>query len=234
MRHTTPVYLNNILVTSSVLVTGNNWLKFHHLCKALNLVIPSKSTFFQNQSSFVSPEVKIFWEELMAESKKILSLYNDVTLSGDGRSDSPGHCAQYCTYVLMESLSKMIVDLEVLDQRETEGISTRMEKEGLIRLLTRLKGVIDISEITTDASTTIIKALKDLQKTHPEAYAKLFHSLDVWHKSKSIRKSLSKVCKAKENEDLIEWIEPIINHFWYCAQTCNGNLEKLKVDFRFY
>lgn len=127
----------------------------------------------------------------------------------------------------------MIVDLEVLDQRETEGISTRMEKEGLIRLLIKLKGVIDISEITTDASTTIIKALKDLQKTHPKAYAKLFHSLDVWHKSKSIRKALAKVCKAKENEGLIEWIEPIINHFWCCIETCNGNIEMLKLDLRF-
>ena len=56
-------------------------------------------------------------------------------MSGDGRSDSPGHCARYCTYVIMDQILKLVVDLTVLDCRETDGASTRMEKEGLVRLL---------------------------------------------------------------------------------------------------
>ena len=179
MRHTTPVYLNNILISSSVVCTGNSWLKFNHLCKSLNLAVPSKSSFFKNQNLFVSAEIRSFWDDLITESRNILSLFSDLHLCGDGRSDSPGHCAQFCTYVLMEQFSKMIVDLEILDSRETDGVSTRMEKEGLIRLLAKLRGKLDIKEITTDASSTVIKALRDLRSSDPEAFAKLFHSLDV-------------------------------------------------------
>ena len=44
---------------------------------------------------------------------------NDVTLQGDGRNNSPGHTATYCAYTLMDMASKLDVDLEVIDKRET-------------------------------------------------------------------------------------------------------------------
>ena len=46
-----------------------------------------------------------------------------VTLSGDGRNDSSGHTARYCIYTLMEETSKVVVDLGVVDKRETSGKS---------------------------------------------------------------------------------------------------------------
>jgi len=30
-------------------------------------------------------------------------------------------------------------------------------------------------------------------------------------------------------EALAQWIEPIRNHFWHCAETCDGDVTKLKV-----
>ena len=38
---------------------------------------------------------------------------------GDGRNDSPGHCAQYCTYTLMDCECKSIVSTITVDKRET-------------------------------------------------------------------------------------------------------------------
>ena len=49
----------------------------------------------------------------------------------------------------------MIVDLEVVDKRETGGKSTAMEKLALSRLLRRLKEVLRVSYLVTDASTSI-------------------------------------------------------------------------------
>ena len=40
-------------------------------------------------------------------------------LCGDGRNDSPGHSAKYCMYALMEQHLDIIVDVEVVDKRET-------------------------------------------------------------------------------------------------------------------
>lgn len=63
-----------------------------------------------------------------------LKSYKDLRLSGD----SPGHSARYCVYSLMEHATKVIVDVSVIDKRETGGNSTITEKEGLRRLLEKL------------------------------------------------------------------------------------------------
>jgi hypothetical protein len=77
-------------------------------------------------------------------------------LCGDGRNDSPGHCAKYCVYLLMEQFLDVIVDIEVTDKREAGGVSTNMEVYTLKKLLERIVGKLLISEIVTDASTTVM------------------------------------------------------------------------------
>lgn len=94
---------------------------------------------------------------------EILKGYKDICLCGDGRKDSPGHSARYCIYTLMEHVTKVVVDLEVIDKRETGGNSTAMEKEGLRRLLERLMTELPLDELCTDASSTIIKLVRDMK-----------------------------------------------------------------------
>ena len=72
-------------------------------------------------------------------------------------------CFRYCTYVLMEQFSSMIVDLEIVDKRETKGISTNMETEGLRRLLLKLKDLVNISEIITDASSSVQTLIENMK-----------------------------------------------------------------------
>ena len=74
---------------------------------------------------------------------------------GDGRNDSPGHCAQYCTYTLMDCESKSIVSTITVDKRETSLNSVNMEKLALHRSLEVLSGKLDISELVTDAHVQI-------------------------------------------------------------------------------
>lgn len=47
----------------------------------------------------------------------------------------------------------------------------------------------------------------------------VFHSLDIWHKAKSIKKCISKVGSTKGMEKIKKWSEHIIRHFWYCCST---------------
>ena len=49
-------------------------------------------------------------------------------MCGDGRNDSPGHSAKYCMCALMEQFLEIIVDVEVVDKRETGGVSTNMKQ----------------------------------------------------------------------------------------------------------
>ena len=58
----------------------------------------------------------------------------------------------------MDKAPKLDVDLEVIDKRETGGRSAAMEKLAFARLLRRLKDVITINHLVTNAST-FVKAL---------------------------------------------------------------------------
>ena len=87
----------------------------------------------------------------------------NLVLCGDGRNDSPGHSAQYCLYTLMDTETKKIADIQVVDKRETGLKSAAMEKLGLQRGLQRglhaLAGTVNICELATDASTSIMAML---------------------------------------------------------------------------
>ena len=48
-------------------------------------------------------------------------------------------------------------------------------------------------------------------------------------KSNTIYIYIFQVAKKKANQDLLQWIPDIRNHFWHCSKTCNGDEETLKV-----
>lgn len=75
---------------------------------------------------------------------------------GDGRMDSPGYCAQYCTYVFMDNQSKQILTCQTIDKREVDLKSTNMEAKGFVNGLEELKKKkINVVEVATDAHLTI-------------------------------------------------------------------------------
>lgn len=38
-----------------------------------------------------------------------------------------------------------------------------------------------------------------------------------------------KAAKIKGCSDLKDWVDPIVNHFWFCCQTAEGSEERIKV-----
>ena len=80
-------------------------------------------------------------------------------VSGDGRCDSPGKCAKFCTYTLMESSKNIILNSETVDKREVQNKSPNMEWEAVHRALNHIQGKVKVFEITTDCSTAVTKML---------------------------------------------------------------------------
>lgn len=226
-NHKSNVFVNDMLIPICVLLSGNNYGKFKQFCDILHLHVPDITTFCRVQNLYCFPEILDFWSSMKSNIIEILNDYDDVCLCGDGRNDSPGHSAKFCCYVAMEHFTKIVVDLEVLDVREV-GASTNMEREGLTRILTRLASKTTISEIVTDASASILKRIRDM-KDADENLANMHHSLDVWHRAKAIMKNLQKKARTKGNEELIPWIDAIVNHFWYSCAQSKDDTEQLMV-----
>ena len=60
------------------------------------------------------------------------------SLSGDGRCDSPGQCAKYMIYSILDEVSNKVDDMEIC-QCAQAGNSNRMEKFAFVKVVNRLK-----------------------------------------------------------------------------------------------
>ena len=162
VKNNQKVYVNNVQLSAAILLSGNNFIKFELFSKFLGLANISETLFYRVQKLYCSPAIQNMWGQVKHAVQEYLPT-TGVTIAGDGRNDSPGHTARYCVYTLMEESTKMVVDLEVVDKRETGGKSAAMEKLALSRLLRRLKEVLKISHLVTDASTSIKALVRDMK-----------------------------------------------------------------------
>ncbi|XP_052238264.1 uncharacterized protein LOC127849576 [Dreissena polymorpha] len=107
------------MLMASTILSGNNYQKVALLAKFINLGLPHRTTFQKIQGHFVAPTVEQYWSNIQASTIEETRATN-VVISGDGRMDSPGHCAKYCTYTCMNQQTKWILAMEVVDKRECQ------------------------------------------------------------------------------------------------------------------
>ena len=72
----------------------------------------SKVTYYSHQSKYLFPLVLDKWRTVQQEV--LQGCADKMTLQGDARSDSPGHCAKYGTYTLMDGDTNKVVDFQLV------------------------------------------------------------------------------------------------------------------------
>ena len=77
----------------------------------------------------------------------------------DGKCDSPGKCAKYCTYSLMDHDTNKILHVETVDKREVRLQSSNMEREAFKRSMTHMLEFLQFQGVITDASSSIRKII---------------------------------------------------------------------------
>ncbi|XP_052242828.1 uncharacterized protein LOC127852858 isoform X1 [Dreissena polymorpha] len=186
----------------------------------MNFKIMSSTSFHKIQRTYLISTVDEYWEK---QQREVLSSFegHKLIVMGDGRNDSPGHSAQYCSYTMMEYDSKKILTLRTLDKRSTDRKSTNMEKVGFEQAIQELTdNNIAVEEVVTDAHLGIGSIMK---KKYPE----IKHSHDIWHAAKNLGKRLGKIVKKKANQILIPWLKDIVNHFWFACSKADSYEEFL-------
>ena len=106
--------LKNLLLAASILFTGNNFAAISRLASCFNLQFFSESVFYDTERKYLFPVVNEAWEAESQRQVDRLTTKEVVNLDGDGRCDSPGHCAKYGTYTLMDEDSGDVVAFNVV------------------------------------------------------------------------------------------------------------------------
>ena len=212
----------NLLITAGIFFCGILFSKFEALSKLINLKSIGKGTYFNDREHFVLPVVKTTWKQQQQEIfNELKARQAGSVLAGDGRGDSPGHSAKYCTYTFLDVESQKVVDFDVVSVSQVAN-SNQMEKKGFVTTLGNIEANgIKVDIISTDRHPQI---KKDMRVNHAE----IDHQFDPWHLAKSVTKKLSAASKKAGCSDLAPWIPSIINHLWWCAESCNKDAEVLQ------
>uniref|UniRef100_A0A8C6TKP9 THAP-type domain-containing protein n=1 Tax=Neogobius melanostomus TaxID=47308 RepID=A0A8C6TKP9_9GOBI len=210
----------NLLLTASVFFSGIHFEKFERFCCNMNLKTISEDTYTALRKSFVFPTIKKTW--INQRNAVLTDLKSqEVVLCGDGRRDSPGHSAKYCTYTFLDAQSSKVVDFEVVGVTQVSNSNT-MELHGFKQALKAIEdNGVQVSTISTDRHPPIVK---EMRMNNPEKV----HEFDPWHVAKGVSKKLTAEAKRRGCEDLGAWIPSIINHLWWCALTCAEDAVLLK------
>ncbi|XP_066271347.1 uncharacterized protein [Branchiostoma lanceolatum] len=214
----------DFMLASNILLSGNNYSKVNLMFKFMNMGCVGPSTFYAIQKQYCVPAIQKYWEEENNNILRDLKRRDNVVLLGDGRMDSPGHCAQYCTYTTMDNDTKAIVSVEVVDKRETQRVSARTEKAAFQKMMGKMEAErVPVKEVCTDAHPQISVLMRP--DTGEYGRKGIFHSLDVWHGAKNILKKIVAAGQEKGCTELKKWASHIVNHFWYCCQKSGRDFE---------
>ena len=96
----------------------------------------------------------------MKNSWKNNSRDTEIALAGNGRCDSPGHCAKYCTYTLLDVESQKVVDFKVITVSQVTSANV-MEIKGFRETLQNVEARgVQPSIILTDRHPQIRKEMR--------------------------------------------------------------------------
>ncbi|XP_077990951.1 uncharacterized protein LOC144445284 [Glandiceps talaboti] len=214
--------LGNLELSGSILFAGGTYQKIFDIAKTFNLNILSERHFMNIQRTYLFPVIQNLYDyehNVLIDALR----FQHVFVSGDGRSDSPGHCAKYLSYSFMEEETDLILHFELVQVTEAPGeASTNMERVAFNRGLTYLdEQDVKVDGMITDRHPQISCDMNTL-------YPSMSHEYDVFHVAKNVDKKLRQKAKTKGCEDVGPWRPSIVNHFWWCCASCNGDYEMLK------
>ncbi|KAK2171097.1 hypothetical protein NP493_1104g04003 [Ridgeia piscesae] len=136
-----------------------------------------------------------------------------------------------------------IVSTVVVDKREVKLRSPNMEKLALEESEPAVRNSADCRALVVDKREVKLRSPNmeklALEESEPavrhsadcrarDEYPQICHQWDIWHAAKNLGKKLSEVSSNRANKALAPWCGDIVKHFWHCAKTAGGSVERFK------
>ncbi|XP_051246072.1 uncharacterized protein LOC127357723 [Dicentrarchus labrax] len=124
----------NLQLSTAVYATVASFFKLEKIFRAMQSKMFQYDSFRRHARMYIEPAIVHRWKMAQTAMLEQLSQHQNVVLGGDLRADSPGHCAKFGSYTMMDMRSNTVIDLQLVQSNEVGG-SYHMEKEGLKRSL---------------------------------------------------------------------------------------------------
>ncbi|XP_061190833.1 uncharacterized protein LOC133198949 [Saccostrea echinata] len=210
--------VGNIGLSAAILFSGALVSKVLRVLNCMGVATITRRTFNSLQSAILFPVIARVWDKHQQEyASRALERGDPLVIGGDGRADSPGHCAKFGSYSTIDLEEGIVIDIQLVQSNEVKN-SLGMEKKGLERTIAWMKDQdLEIGTIVTDRHVQIQKWIR-------ENLTETTHYYDVWHVAKGLKKKILAASKQKECENLAKWIKSLTNHlYWVAASTPDGN-----------
>ena len=106
-------YQGNIRMAASVLFSSNTFEKMKTYFELAAIPFVSKSSFYRIQGKYLFGVANKAWLNEQGGILNAIKKEKSCCLSGDGRSDNPGHNAKYFTYSFLNQSSNKFAGLVV-------------------------------------------------------------------------------------------------------------------------
>ncbi|KAK3735909.1 hypothetical protein QZH41_010201, partial [Actinostola sp. cb2023] len=220
----------NLLLSFAMLCAGASVKKVLLTFKHMNLLVYHEATYYYHQRHLLIPTIVTFWRSYQSKIEESLR-GKEVVLAGDGRHDSMGHCAKFCTYSIFCCTIGLIVHIDLVQANEA-GSSTAMELLGVKRAFAHLLATdMVIKSFISDRHGSITKWMKTELPIQCRSLGKsvINHFFDLWHVAKKIKKIFLKLGKETGCELIGRWSKACISHFYWSIRSTQELLGKVKV-----
>lgn len=211
------LYICNLLFSAATYMCGISYSALESLMICVSMPYISCNRFYRNNSVNLYPIIVDKWVEIRdavvqtdTESEEDDEV--KLNIAGDGHHDSPGFCAKFCTYSILNLNTGAIVDFFVAQKGMYTG---ELETSACREVLTNMtKRGLKFNHFVTDENTKIAKLVRN-------SFPKINHNYDVWHKARLIKRKLQKM--AEKLPKISDFVNTLVNHFWYSCKNCAGD-----------
>lgn len=125
----------NIHLSASILFTGGSFSKVDKVLAAMKVESISSATFYDHARRFLQPTILTLWRDSQSELlQQLAQRSGDLIIGGDMRADSPGHCAKYGAYSVLELRSNRIIDVQLVQVLSLTVVSLKTSNLLKLRL----------------------------------------------------------------------------------------------------
>ena len=117
----------NMSLSAAINFSGASPTKFLRALDMMNVANISYPTFYDHSRFYIHPTIYRFWKDHQQTLFTTLAkMDGGLVLSGDARSDSPGHCAKYNSYTMLESRINRVIDMQLVQVCFAKLVISRM------------------------------------------------------------------------------------------------------------